>query len=38
MKRTPHLDFVYDNTTERAARLTRLIDEAVGERAEEHAE
>ena len=31
MKRTPHLDFVYDHTGERAARLTRLIDEAVGE-------
>ena len=29
MKRTPHLDFVYDDTTERAARLTRLIDEAT---------
>ena len=27
MKRTPHLDFVYDHTTERAARLTQLIDE-----------
>jgi len=29
MQRTPHLDFVYDDTTERAARLTRLIDEAT---------
>ncbi len=29
MKRTPHLDFVYDDTTERAVRLTRLIDEAT---------
>ena len=29
MKRTPHLDFVYDDTAERAARLTRLIDEAT---------
>ena len=32
MKRTPHLDFVYDTTSERAARLSRLIDEAVGVR------
>ena len=31
MKRTPHLDFVYDSTSERAERLSRLIDEAVGE-------
>src|SRR3954463_12277543 len=38
MKRTPHLDFVYDNTTERAARLTQLIDETVGRAAEEPAE
>src|SRR3954453_5396392 len=38
MKRTPHLDFVYDDTTERAARLTRLIDETVGRAAEEPAE
>jgi ribosome-binding factor A len=30
MKRTPTLDFVYDSTSERAARLSRLIDEAVG--------
>ena len=29
MKRTPALDFVYDTTSERAARLSRLIDEAV---------
>src|SRR5437763_5201180 len=38
MKRTPHLDFVYDDTGERAARLTRLIDEAVGEVAGGHGE
>src|SRR3954470_4822825 len=31
MKRTPHLEFVYDSTSERAERLSRLIDEAVGE-------
>jgi ribosome-binding factor A len=30
MKRTPHLDFIYDTTSERAARLSRLIDESVG--------
>src|SRR5436305_13134911 len=30
MKRTPTLDFVYDDTSERAERLTRLIDEVVG--------
>src|SRR6476661_880050 len=29
MKRTPTLDFVYDTTGERAARLSRLIDEVV---------
>jgi ribosome-binding factor A len=29
MKRTPTLEFVYDTTSERAARLSRLIDEAV---------
>ncbi len=29
MKRTPTLEFVYDETTERAARLSRLIDEAA---------
>ena len=29
MKRTPHLDFVYDDTTEHATRLTRLIDEVT---------
>src|SRR3954447_11554975 len=37
MKRTPHLDFVYDYTGERAARLTRLIEESAkgaGELAE----
>jgi ribosome-binding factor A len=34
MKRTPHLEFVYDTTSERAARLSRLIDEAVGTREE----
>jgi ribosome-binding factor A len=38
MKRTPHLDFVYDNTGERAARLSRLIDEAVGDVAGERGE
>jgi ribosome-binding factor A len=32
MKRTPHLDFVYDTTSERAERLSRLIDEVVGDR------
>jgi ribosome-binding factor A len=34
MKRTPHLEFVYDTTSERAARLSRLIDESVAEAAE----
>src|SRR3954449_11522321 len=29
MKRTPTLDFVYDSTSERAERLTRLIDEVA---------
>ncbi len=29
LKRTPHLEFVYDTTSERAARLARLIDEVV---------
>ena len=38
MKRTPTLDFVYDNTGERAARLSRLIDEAVGDVAGERGE
>jgi ribosome-binding factor A len=38
MKRTPALDFVYDTTSERAARLSRLIDEAVGEVAGERGE
>ena len=28
MKRTPTLDFVYDHTTDRAARLAELMDEA----------
>ena len=38
MKRTPHLDFVYDTTGERAARLSRLIDEvAPGPESEEGA-
>jgi ribosome-binding factor A len=32
MKRTPHLEFVYDSTSERAERLSRLIDEVVGDR------
>jgi ribosome-binding factor A len=32
MKRTPHLDFVYDSTSERAERLSRLIDEVIGDR------
>src|SRR5918911_5002069 len=31
MKRTPHLDFVYDSTTERAERLSRMIDEVAPE-------
>src|SRR3954465_11455865 len=31
MKGTAHLGFVYDSTSERAERLSRLIDEAVGE-------
>jgi ribosome-binding factor A len=31
MKRTPHLDFVYDSTAEKAARLSRLIDEVAPE-------
>jgi ribosome-binding factor A len=35
MKRTPHLDFVYDTTSERAARLSRLIDESVREAEED---
>jgi ribosome-binding factor A len=38
MKRTPTLEFVYDTTGERAARLSRLIDEAVGETDEEDEE
>ena len=29
MKRTPTLDFVYDSTSERAERLSRLIDEVA---------
>jgi ribosome-binding factor A len=37
MKRTPHLEFVYDTTSERAARLSRLIDESVGTAGEEGA-
>jgi ribosome-binding factor A len=32
MKRTPHLEFVYDSTSERAERLSRLIDEVVGDK------
>ena len=31
MKRTPTLEFVYDTTSERAARLARLIDESIAE-------
>lgn len=31
LKRTPTLEFVYDDTAERAARLTELIDEAAPE-------
>src|SRR3954468_22187452 len=31
MKRAPALDFVYDATTERAERLSRLIDEVAPE-------
>jgi ribosome-binding factor A len=38
MKRTPHLDFVYDSTTERAVRLSQLIDEVVGSDAGERSE
>ena len=34
MKRTPTLEFIYDTTSERAARLSRLIDEAVAPGAE----
>src|SRR5205085_1937640 len=34
LKRTPHLQFVYDDTSERAARMSRLIDEVTGGRAE----
>jgi ribosome-binding factor A len=37
MKRTPHLDFVYDTTGERAARLSRLIDEVAPEPDQESA-
>ena len=32
MKRTPALEFVYDETVERAARLSALIDEAAPDR------
>jgi ribosome-binding factor A len=32
MKRTPTLEFVYDDTAERADRLTRLMDEAEASR------
>jgi ribosome-binding factor A len=35
MKRTPTLDFVYDTTGERAARLSRLIDEVLPRDQEE---
>src|SRR3954464_589356 len=38
MKRPPHLDFIYDSTTERAAQLSRLIDEVVGSGGGEAAE
>ena len=31
LKRTPALEFVYDETVERADRITRLIDEQVGD-------
>jgi ribosome-binding factor A len=31
LKNTPTLDFVYDDTAERAQRLTELIDREVGE-------
>jgi ribosome-binding factor A len=30
LKRTPALDFVYDDTTDRALRVERLIDEGAG--------
>ncbi len=30
LKRTPALEFFYDDTTDRALRVERLIDEAVG--------
>jgi ribosome-binding factor A len=35
MKRTPHLEFIYDTTSERAARLSRLIDESIAEAKED---
>jgi ribosome-binding factor A len=34
LKRTPTLEFVYDETVERAARLSALIDEAAPDREE----
>ena len=35
MKRTPTLEFIHDDTVQRADRLTRLIDEAVPAEGEE---
>ncbi|MEA2457108.1 MAG: ribosome-binding factor [Thermoleophilaceae bacterium] len=35
MKRTPSLEFVYDSTSERAERLSRLIEESLPDRQED---
>jgi ribosome-binding factor A len=35
MKRTPTLEFIYDATSERAERLSRLIAEAAPDREDE---
>jgi ribosome-binding factor A len=35
MKRTPTLEFIYDSTSERAERLSRLIEESLPDRQED---
>ena len=35
MKRTPALEFIYDSTSERAERLSRLIEESLPDRQED---
>lgn len=35
MKRTPSLEFIYDSTSERAERLSRLIEESLPDRQED---